>query len=516
MSGAKNCPETPRQRMIGMMYLVLTAMLALNVSSEILKGFTMVDDSLHTTIESSETRNKALYADFQDLFDKNPTKVREWLEKAKIAQKKSDDLYNYIEGFKVALVRLADAKNANDSAYVRQIESKDDIDKASQYAINEKNGKILKQKIEAYRNYLVDLSVDNPSKQKMYQSIFATNRVKTKDASISWEESIFEMMPVSAVITILTKYQSDVRASEAEVVQFLKGQTDAADFRVNKVTALVVPNTRYVIRGGRYSAKIVLSAVDSTKSPEYFVGGSSYRNGLYEVGCTKTGLFNYAGMIKLMGNDGVIRSYPFKSDYIVGEPSATVSNEDLNVVYRGIDNKFSISVPGVAAENVSVRVSGGTAQKTPTGKYIIRANQDGEISIAVYAKIDGKDLPMGGGSYRVRYLPDPKSFLQYTDAGGVPRLLQDGPISKRLLKSSAVIIIASYGSDELIKANFNIISFTMRTSEGSVDATGPRFNAKQLINIDRLEGGDNLMLKNIKAVGLDGKVRSLGIINIEI
>ena len=516
MSGAKNCPETPRQRMIGMMYLVLTAMLALNVSSEILKGFSMVDDSLHTTIESSNTRNKAMYADFQDLFDKNPTKVREWLDKAKIAKKKSDDLFNYIESFKVALVRLTDNKKANDSAYVRQIEAKDNLDKGFQYAINERNGKILKQKIEDYRKYLVDLSIDNPSKQKMYQSIFATNKVKVKDATISWEESVFEMMPVSAIITILTKYQSDVRASEAEVVQYFKGQTDAADFRVNKITALVVPNSRYVIRGGKYSAKIVLSAVDSTKSPEYFVGGTSYKNGLYEIGCGKTGFFNYAGMVKLMGNDGVIRSYPFKSDYNVGEPTATVSNDALNVLYRGIDNIFSISVPGVASENVSVRVSGGSAQKTPAGKYIIRANQDGEINIAVFAKIDGKDLTMGGGSYRVRYLPDPKSFLQYTDAGGVPRLLQDGTISKRLLKSAGVSLIASYGSDELIKANFNIISFTLRTNEGSVDTSGPRFNAKQLGYIEKLEGGDFLILKNIKAVGLDGKVRSLGSINIEI
>ncbi len=516
MSGAKNCPETPRQRMIGMMYLVLTAMLALNVSSEILKGFSMVDDSLHTTIESAENRNMGLYADFQDLFDKNPAKVREWLEKAKIAKKKSDDLFNYIESFKVALVRLTDAKEANDSAYVRQISAKDNLDKGFQYAINEKNGKVLKQKIEDYRKYLVDLSVDNPYKQKMYQSIFATKDVKTKDVTISWEESIFEMMPISAIITILTKYQSDIRTTEAEVVQYLKGQTDAADFRVNKITALVVPNTRYVIKGGKYSAQIVLSAVDSTKSPEYFVGGSSYKNGLYEVSCGKTGLFNYAGMIKLMGNDGLVRSYPFKSDYIVGEPSATVSNDALNVLYRGIDNIFSISVPGVASENVSVRVSGGTAQRTSSGKYVIRANQDGEINIAVYAKIDGKDLPMGGGSYRVRYLPDPKSYLQYTDAGGVPRLLQDGTISKRLLKSAGVSLIASYGSDELIKANFNIVSFTMRTNEGSVDASGPRFNSKQLGYIDRLEGGDFLILKNIKAVGLDGKMRSLGLIQIEI
>jgi gliding motility-associated protein GldM len=512
MSGAKNCPETPRQKMIGMMYLVLTAMLALNVSSEILNGFTMVDDSLHTTIQSAEMRNNALYADFQDLSDKNPAKVREWLDKALVVKKKSDDLFSYIEDFKVQLVRMTDKKDANDSAYVKDIKGKDNLDKPSEYGLVKGNGKILKQKIEEYRNFLMELSTSNPSKQKMYQDIFNTANSKTGK---SWEIVVFESMPVSAVVTVLTKYQSDVRAAEAEIVQYLKAQTDASDFRVNKITALVVPNTRYVIRGGKYSAQIVLSAVDSTQTPEFYVGSSNIKNGLYEINCGSTGAFNYSGEIRLPGNDGIVRSYPFKSDYIVGEPSATISNEDLNVVYRGIDNKFSISVPGVAAENVSVRVSGGTVQKVGS-RYVVRANQDADINIAVYAKIDGKELPMGGGSYRVKYIPDPKSFLQYSDAGGVTRQIQEGTLSKRLLRSDGVSIIASYGPDELVKANFTVRSFTMTTIFGSVNVSGHRLNARMLSDIDKLEGGDIITFKNIKATGPDGKERSLGLIQIQI
>ena len=511
MSGAKNCPETPRQKMIGMMYLVLTAMLALNVSSEILNGFSMVDNSLHKTIESSDARNKALYADFQDLYDKNPTKVREWLDKAKIVKQKSDDVYKYIEDFKKQIVKLADRDEANDSAYVNQIKAKDNLDKAAEYGLVKGNGKILQKKIEDYRDFLTKLSVNNPAKQKLYQSIFSTK--KTKDGK-SWQIAIFEGMPVSAVVTILTKYQSDERASEAEIVQYLKSLTDAMDFRVNKITALVVPNSRYVIRGGRYTAQIVLSAVDSTKVPGYFVGSTSIKNGFYEVNCGKSGSYTYSGQISLPGNDGSIRKYPFKSDYIVGDPSATLSNEDLNVVYRGIDNKFGISVPGVAAENVSVRINGGTVQKAG-GKYIIRPTQDGEINIAVYAKIDGKDLPMGGGAYRVKYIPDPKSFLQYTDGGGVTRLLQDGSLTKKTLKSG-VSLIASYGADELIKANFTVTSFTMVTIFGSVSTSGARLNGKMLSDIDKSEGGDLITFKNIKAVGPDGKVRSLGLIQVQI
>jgi len=506
MSGAKNCPETPRQKMIGMMYLVLTAMLALNVSSEILNGFTMVDNSLHKTIESAELRNKSLYADFQNLFDKNPAKVKDWLEKAKAVKVKSDNLYKFIENFKVQIVRLTDSKDANDSAYVQQIKAKDNLDKAAQYGIADGHGKNLKKEISEYRQFLVDLSGNNPSKQKMYQSIFATG--KTLDGK-PWEDALFEGMPVSAVVTILTKYQSDIRSSEAEIIQYLKSQTDAMDFRVNKITAVVVPNTPYVIRGEKYSAQIVLSAVDSTKTPEFYVNGQQVRKGLYEVIPNKLGVNPYTGFIKVQGNDGSILSYPFKSSFIVGEPTATLSNEDLNVVYRGIDNKFSVSVPGVATENVSVRVIGGTARREG-GRYMIQPTRNEDINIEVWAKVEGKEKKMGGGAYRVKYLPDPKAFIQPGDAGAKP--LRGGSMSPNVLRSSA--LIASYGKDELIKAKFRITSFTMLAKGFSpLQVGGSRLNSGFL---DRLIKGDILMINNIKAEGPDNLTRDLGSIAIQL
>ena len=113
------------------------------------------------------------------------------------------------------------------------------------------------------------------------------------------------------------------------------------------------PSHDTVFRGEKYSARIVLSAVDSTKRPEYYINGSRLATEMYELTAGgRMGINKYSGEIKLPGNDGTVRSYPFESEYIVSEPSATISNIDLNVVYRGIDNNFSISVPGVANENV--------------------------------------------------------------------------------------------------------------------------------------------------------------------
>jgi gliding motility-associated protein GldM len=148
MGGAKNCPETPRQKMIGVMYLVLTAMLALNVSSSILEGFSMVDSSLHTSIESSLFRNEKAYEDFKELNSTNPEKYGQWLAKANEVKVKSDELYNYIEAFKKEIVKMVDKDDANDSAYVKQIKDKANLDKPAEYAILKGNGKKLKDKID--------------------------------------------------------------------------------------------------------------------------------------------------------------------------------------------------------------------------------------------------------------------------------------------------------------------------------------------------------------------------------
>ncbi len=508
MSGAKNCPETPRQKMIGMMYLVLTAMLALNVSSDILNGFTLVDNSLHTSIESAEQRNSALYTDFDDLYKKNPTKVGEWLTKANNIKKESNDLYSYLENYKVEILKIADKEEADPKA--RVIKGRDNLDAASIYAINGGNGKILKSKIDEYKNMIFKAYEGNPNKQKLYSQIFSTDPVineKTKEKQ-TWELSMFELMPVSAVVTMLTKYQNDIRAAEAELVQYLKSQTDASDFRVNKIEALVIPESRFVFTGDKYKARIVLSAVDSTITPEYYVGGSRINNGLYETSANSIGLKNYAGEIRLMGNDGNTRSYKFKSEYMVSQPSATISNSDLNVVYRGIVNNFSVSVPGIAPENIVLSVPNAKTVQRGHGIYEITTMSEGELTVSVSAKIDKAVKAMGSGKFRIKRLPKPTAYL--SDKAGNQK--QNGVMSPDELKQC--VLVASYGKDELVKANFQIVSFTMLADGYPVkNIEGTQLDAAF---ISRLTKGKTLIISNIVARGPDGYNQSIGVLIVKL
>jgi gliding motility-associated protein GldM len=510
MSGAKNCPETPRQKMIGMMYLFLTAMLALNVSSEVLNGFVMVNNSLLQSIISEKSRNEDLYSQFEYMNKNNPKKVGEWLSQAKEVKKKSDDLYNYIENFKLQVAKLADGKDANSD----QLRNLDNLDVAGEYALVRGNGAILKGKITEYKNFLISKVNGDQNKIEMFNRNFATKN--GKDGK-SWQESIFEMMPVAASTTILTKYQSDVKAAEGEMIKFLMAQTDLTDYRVNKMVAYVIPVSTYVMQGDKYSAKIILSAVDSTQTPDYFVNGRQLgKDGLFEVTCNQTGSFDYKGNI-IYKSGGNARSLPFASTYTVGAKGATVTNTALNVVYAGIDNELSASVPGVAASNVTLACAGATLTRKPNGLWSCHTlNTSGKITFAISAKMEGAKgfAPMGSMTFTVRQLPDPKPFLVYKDNGGVERRITEGNMTLGMLNNA--VMVADY-VNELISANFTVIGFSIEYPNGEqLDSNGSTLTSAQKNRLGMERTGARILIKGIRAVGPDRLVRSLPLIAVKL
>jgi gliding motility-associated protein GldM len=517
--GSKNCPETPRQKMIGMMYLFLTAMLALNVSAEVLQGFTMVNASMRASIASTTERTADLYRDFALMRAEHPEKVEEWYEKATQLRQASDDLYDYIQDFKVQIIRIADGRRADPNAV--DIKNRGNLDAAGQFALaegNGRNGRMLRERLIEHREFLIGLADNDPVKRTMYEALFNVDSVGGR----SWEQSMFQMMPLSAAVTMLTKYQNDIRTAEMDMVQFLQRRTDADDFRVNRVEAFVIPSSRHIMQGGTYRAQIVLAAIDTTAQPEFFIGDRQLRRdglfGIHEIHASQVGTFSYNGIVRFRGNDGEPIDIPFREQFTVGAPAATISNIDLNVVYRGIDNRFSISVPGVAAENVRVTAEGANVRQSGAN-YIINPTQNQNIRIIVSAIVEGREIQMGSQEYRVRQIPDPKAFLQYRDQGGVVRTIgqvEVGRLSKAAMRSSDFTVIASYGPDELIQANFEVVSFSISTLIGNVEAQGNKLTARQLQDIDRLERGQPVTFNNIQARGPDGTIRRLGMLQVTV
>jgi gliding motility-associated protein GldM len=512
MGGAKNCPETPRQKMIGMMYLVLTAMLALNVSTDILNGFTMVDESLHNSIETSHDRNDALYEDMEYLYGQNSVKVQEWWDKTNTVKAKSDSMFKYLQEVKIDIIKLADGNEADPEG--RVVIKKDNLDVAGQYvglSTGMANGKKLKAAIEDYRYFIEDMYGNDSAKTKIIELLFNTESKKnTQGDNVDWINSRFESMPVIAVITMLSKYQSDVRATEAEVIQYFRAQTDAGDFRVNKIEAILIPESKHVMQGGSYQATLALVAVDTTKSPTYYLGERKLDTNILRIPGGSIGTFPIKGRIEVVTPDGITVPYYYESEYTVGAPTATIANQDMNVVYRGYDNRMEISVPGVPSEKLRVSANGATMQKEGN-VYICKPSKDGEITINVAAEIEGKLQTMGTSTFRVRPLPDPQAFLRFRDANG--NMVDYRPGGKIRLRRTDLVnstMVAEY-EDGMLKASFRITEFTLMIADGRGGYTttlsdGNKFSESQQTQLQRLKSGSIIFFDKIKVTGAKNTV----------
>ena len=506
MSGATNCPETPRQKMIGMMYLVLTAMLALNVSAAILNGYTQVDESLHATIETREQSNAETYATFKAALDKNAEKTQEWYDKAMEVQRVSNEFYAYVQKFKDDMVKMVDGDKAKMNAKVSELGKQDDTNIPQQYAINEGNAKVLKDKLNAYCKFLMSITGEDARMLNAeLKATFATNDgANAEGEPIVWEDVLFHEMPMCAVITILSKIQSDVRHCEGKVVEYLLKATDAGDLRVNKFNAYVIPSADYVVKGTKYTAQVILAALDSTQTPEYYVNGQKLKsNGVYEVIANTVGVQKIKGEIAYMDQQGEIQRLPFEREYTVGEPTATISNTDLNIMYRGYDNPFSISVPGVSSHALQVKCASAAVKPQGNGLWVIVPTEKApdKLAIEVYADMGGSPLLMGSHVYRVKNLPKPNAYFEIdgvpTEETRLPRAKLIDPKNK---------IVASYGADGLVQAKFDIVSFQVKLPTGaSMAVEGDRFDARTLAAIKKLQQGSSLNIMYIKAKGPDGK-----------
>ena len=504
MGGAKNCPETPRQKMISMMYLVLTAMLALNVSAAILNGYAQVDDSLHATIATMNEGNKETYAQFAAALKDNQVKVRPYYDKAMEVQKVSDEFYQYVQNFKDEMVIQSEGKNAKANARVRELGKQDDTNVPQRYAINEGHALTLKEKIDAYREFMINITGDSPALDKELRETFVTpNGVNAEGDSILWEDAMFNEMPMCACITVLTKLQNDIRHCEGRAIRYLLTASDASDVRVNKFNAYVISESDYVIKGNTYRAQIILAAVDSTRTPQYYVNGRQIQsNGIFEMIANTVGQQRISGEIAYMDNQGLMKRVPFTREFTVGEPSATISNTDLNIMYRGYNNPFSISVPGVSADQLEVKCKQASVKKQ-NNVWVIKpnANSADALAIEVYANMGGRSMLMGSHKYRVKNLPRPDAYFEING-----EVTEDTKISLRHLTDPKTKIVASYGPDGLIQAKFDIVGFQVKLQTGaSLAVRGDRFDAKVLAAIKKLKQGNTINIMYIKAKGPDGQ-----------
>ena len=499
--------------MINLMYVVLMAMLALNVSSDVLNGFSLVDASLNRSTANATATNQAIYEAFDEQLKANPKKVKEWYDKAQYVKQMSDSLYNFAEELKELIVRKSDGKDGD----VQNIRNREDLEAATSVMLapGTGRGEMLYKSINSYRDRIIQMVTDSAQRRIIASNLNTEVPQNVRTLGKNWQEYMFESMPTAAAVTLLTKLQSDVRDAEGEVLHTLSSNIDVKDIRVNELNAYVIPSAQTVVQGGKFTAQILMAAVDTTNRPTIYIGGREIQSdrGIYETVCSKTGDFTLVGYIEMMNAQGELVRRDFEQKYTVVAPSATVSADLMNVLYAGYDNPMSVSVPGVAANQLQVTMSGGNLTPKGEGKFIARPTQvGGEAVINVAAKTEGRVQEMGKFTFRVRKLPDPTAFIAYSDGQGGENRFKGGKLSKQVLM--AVDGLGAAVDDGLLNIPFRVQGFETVFYDNMGNAipevsNSAEFTPRQKNMFRSLGRGKRFFITQIRAIGPDGVERTL-------
>jgi len=519
---AVNSPNSPRQKMINLMYLVFIAMLALNVSSEVLDGFELVRESLTRSTNSSTERNNLTFKDLEAYHKDSPDKTQKYYDLAVAVKDSSNSLYDFIEAKKWEIVRKADGKKAD----LENLKRPDDLNAAFEIMVapGKTGGEELKSGLESYRKFITGILEGDTVQQRIIRdNLNTTPSRKAKENKHSWEYSLFWQMPLTAAITIMTKLQNDIRYAEGEALKTILKNIDVGDFRVNEIKAFVIPKSQSVVRGTPYTARAVLAAVDTTQRPKIFLNNiGKYlpddADGLFNIPTGATGTFQVKGHIEMIRN-GVSYLMPFSEEYFVVEPSATIFPTLMNVLYANYENPIEIAVPGVSGQNVSASMTNGRLERKGNiwVAYPSKAGTDAVVTVS--ANIGGKTQVMANRPYRVRPLPDPMPFIEYTDENGNPKKFRGRGerISKSILLDTEVLKAAI--DDDLLRVNFTVVRFEtlFYDSFGNalpVASDGAKFSAAQKEKIRTLAKGKNFWIRGVVARGPGGDERNISPIEV--
>ncbi|NQX43553.1 gliding motility-associated protein GldM [Pedobacter steynii] len=504
MAGGK---QTTRQKMINIMYLVLLAMLALNVSDTILNAFKNINDSLVTSKTNVNLSIEQLFAAFQNTKLKDePARAQPIWESANKAKAYADELSNYIQKLKD---QFAVAGKGIDPE-TGDLTERSNMDIAQGIMINQKEGDKLQVKINETREKLIALLKPEDRKGITF-SLEAKNAVKAVNGKKNWADINFgEGTPLTAANTILTKLQSDVKNAEAEVVKKLFGNMDKALVNLDQFDAVAVAPSSYVIQGQPYTAQVFLTASDSRSSPEISVNSNPLSvkdgKGVYTGGTGSVGVFKWVGTIRVKQTDGKVMEYKTpEQTYQVAKPSATVSPDKMNVIYAGIPNPFSVSAAGFPLESVKASMDGGTISGG-NGKYTVNVagSQVGkELNINVSASSGGKTLNLGSQRFRVKALPTPKALVKGKSGGSV---------DLEWLESAG--LMDTQLDDFVFDVKYRVIRFSAtfinpRSDAVTIQNSGGGFSGQVKGALNSIKPGATVIFKDIVCEGPDGRQKVL-------
>jgi gliding motility-associated protein GldM len=565
---------SPRQKMINMMYLVLTALLALNVSKEVLNSFFEVNLGIVKTTKSIDKKNIDTYDGFENA--SNQEKVKNYKNLANTVKPISMSLVEGIQEMKYNLVLKADKQvflgdykdeegdeiesnifeveyselsSLEKSKKIAHLGAKDDRHAAGDIFNPENKASLpnidgigkctqMKNEIESFRQTLLSVLkvaedsswIIKGSSEFLADEINSSLKIEDgkvygeKGKKVTWEYYNFYDMPSVGALTLLSKWQADIKNMEAEVISFLAKNIDANSLKFTTAMATTIPSSNFVLKGEEFKSTIFLTAFDETANPEILIGDydslpdGTYQmigtpevvpvvngQGIYTVKGGSVGPKSYKGLIKILQDDGD-QYYPFEGEYIVANKSFAVSPTKMNILYTVIDNPISVSVAGYQPDQVSISMSGAsyTTVNRKKGEYMVTPDNKmlGKkiyVSVTVKDK-NGKKKSIGKMEFRVKEVPDPTIFHLNSNKVSKEQITGKPKLSAKLLNFDFEGIVF-----KVVKFDVECIGTVSEAFEGvSI------ISSKIKTEIGRLKKGNKVIISNIIVKQKGGSTRRMG------
>lgn len=532
MAGGK---LSARQKMINMMYLVLIALLALNVSKEIIKAFNLLENSLDKSTTNIVEKNKAVMGAIAKQAGENNATAIAAQKYAKEVSAIADAFVKEMEMHKNELEKRTGDKKDPKSGRSQKPEGMlvkggkaellqgDNIEVHAHYFVLEKQGEKVQNAINDTRKRMlavIDKAAADPDLGKNERAIaFIKTKRKDIEAKVSlvaeaqtntdgkkqeWYSMFLEHSPLAGVMSILSKVQNDARTLESEILQTFAESISATDYKFDSLKAVVSTASSAVLVGQTYEADIILAAYDSKANMTITAGGGvvpvEAGIGKFKVNCGSPGEFSYNIGITVPGDPKPITG---EGKYNVFAPMAAISADQLNVFYVGLDNPITVSVAGVNPANVVVGASEGSLVKTGAGNYkvLIPARKGNESTISVSAKMpDGRVASMGSKKFRIRNVPRP-AFRAGTLSFDKPV-----PLAALNVQSIATAYLDGFVYEGV---KFSVISYTFigigRSGPKKVNVNGASLGPIKGI-LSAMRAGEFVMFTDIRAQGPSGAV----------
>lgn len=558
--------------MIGMMYLVLTALLALNISKEVLNGFVKVENSLQDTQQTLKGKVAETLTTLEVKYAQNKEKVGPFMDKAREVRERSDNLVNYITQLKGRCMAKSEGKYAEAEANgfvdfigkdesgmdttinLAVIQKKDEYQELTAFMVGSEPQKpkfdendpwsaaALRANLEAYRDYLREVklvdSQGNTRELPEYIKVQLDDRFTFENEmedgkEVLWEAANFFDVPLAAVMPLMSKMIVDVQDAQEDVLSWLLGGIEAKSYKFTTLKPLVVPESNYILRGDSFRADVLLAAYDATNAPDIYVDGAKWdgrdstaleyegleglsigSDGMGKLRIPTRGMslgeMNFKGLIRYQGPDGNIEPFSFYTPTItVAEPALVVSPTKMNVFYRGVPNPVEVSVPGVPQDKIDVRIDGGhKIKKESDGTYTVEPSSNSSVREANITVT--AELPDGSK----KSLPA-KNFrvkrIPDPVAFWTGKRPSDKGITMAEVKSFAPVAARMEGFDFDVKVR--VKSFTLKVSKDGSFSDLPsgnnRLTSDQQEALKRLRRGNVIYLEDILVSMPDGTERDL-------